>query len=94
MPTEKLLMDPKLRGRSSMAPTKMALSMADLDASLDSFLVEPAELGVRGRVYAAEITEAANCTLGGFTCNEKCGETGYWQCGPTSIYTTCGFDAP
>jgi hypothetical protein len=48
--------------------------MDDLNASLDSFLVEPPVAGIRGRVFAAEDTEA------GYTCNVKCGPSAYWEC--------------
>jgi hypothetical protein len=67
---------------------KLKLSMGDLDASLDSFLVEAPAAGMRGPVAAAEDTVALNCTNAA-TCNVKCGPTAYWECGPTSVYSTC-----
>lgn len=64
---------------------KITLSMDELNASLDSFQVEP----TRGRVVAAADTLDIDCTDGA-TCNFKCGPTAYWECGPTTPYDTCG----
>lgn len=66
---------------------KITLSMEDLEASLDSFLVEPPKAARRG-VVAAEATLELNCT-GGATCNFKCGPTAYWEC-----YTTPEWGCP
>ena len=71
---------------------KITLSMDELNASLDSFLVEPPEAATRGHVVAAGSTEAQDCTFGcsdGVTCNWKCGDTAYWECGPTSVAEGC-----
>lgn len=67
---------------------KLRLSMGDLNASLDSFLVQAPATDLRGPVVAAEDTAALNCTNAA-TCNIKCGPTAYWECGPTSVYYTC-----
>lgn len=86
----------KKPGESRRAPgtRKFTLSMDDLNASLDSFVVEPPSTA-RGRVVAAEATVEINCTNGA-TCNFKCGPTAYWECAtmpeggcPESNATNC-----
>ena len=67
---------------------KITLSMEDLNASLDTFLVEPPAYARRGQVIAREDTVELNCTNGA-TCNFKCGPTAYWECGETSIDWGC-----
>ena len=66
---------------------KITLSMEELNASLDSFLVE-APTDRQGRVVAREDTFEIDCTNGA-TCNFKCGPTAWWECGPTSIASGC-----
>lgn len=77
-----------LSGIPARASAKLTLSMDDLNASLDSFLVEPQQATRRGRVVAAADTYDLDCTEGA-TCNFKCGETAYWECGVTSVATGC-----
>ena len=76
-------------GKRLGGPTrKITLSMDDLNASLDSFLVGPPPVPVRGPVVAREDTAELNCTDGA-TCNFKCGPTAYWECGETSLEYGC-----
>lgn len=77
----------RVEGSPARARGKITLSMEELSASLDSFLVEPRGTR-RGRVVAAEDTAEINCT-GGATCNFKCGDTAYWECGDTSLPGGC-----
>jgi hypothetical protein len=79
---DKLPADRRHPGSPARASAKITLSMDELGASLDSFLVEP-EAARRGHVIAAEETAS------GVTCNFKCGPTAYWECGETSVAQGC-----
>jgi len=83
MTNDRLVAGQRLPGSPTRVSAKITLSMDELNASLDSFLVEPLEGGTRGHVVAAQETAA------GVTCNFKCGPTAYWECGPTSLEGTC-----
>ena len=87
MANKKLDEGQRLPGSPARAHAKITLSMEDLNASLESFLVQP-QASRRGRVVAAEDTFDIDCTEGA-TCNFKCGATEYWECGPTSVAQGC-----
>ncbi len=80
--------DDKLFEGHGAPSRKIKLTINELNASLDSFLVESPETATRGQVVSAEDTAALNCTNAA-TCNFKCGPTAYWECGPTSLNGTC-----
>ena len=61
---------------------ELQLALKEFDWSLDALQVQPLGDEMFGRAPTAE-SEVGD-TSSGFTCNSKCGDTGYWQCPPWS----------
>ena len=60
-----------------MKKKKLAKALEELDKAFENLEVQP--------LAEESLSRAAGGATdgGGFTCNFKCGPTGYWECGPT-----------
>ncbi|MCP4655178.1 MAG: hypothetical protein GY856_07135 [bacterium] len=60
---------------------RLARALKDLDQAFENLEVKPLAKADMGRVAGGTLETRYP---GGFTCNFKCGNTSFWECGPSA----------